>query len=122
MTNQDNTKHLEATPDNIQAILDKAGSRIVSINFTKKNGELRHIMVNARMMQGLKGEDASESAQKATETRKAAHPELIPVMDFELYKAGTEASKCWRYVNSKNVIDMTADGVHYEFSRYGENK
>lgn len=105
---------MQSKEDLVKDILDKAGSHIVSIKFTKKDGSERDIKVNARMMQGLKGEDASESAKKAVETRKQRNPNLIPVIDFDLYKETKDASQCWRYVNASNVIEMSADGRKYD--------
>lgn len=66
------------------ALIVSAGNRVIRVTFTKKDGARRVMRINpAELRNHLKGRDACQSAQKASQTRKERHPHLMPVWDVE---------------------------------------
>lgn len=67
----------------VKKLVSSAGSQIFSVTFTKKDGTSRVMQVQqAAIVNRLVGDAASESAKKATVTRKERHPNLIAVFDI----------------------------------------
>lgn len=85
------------------AMMKTAGSRIFSVTFVKKDGELRTMQVQLPALQKrLVGDDACDAAKRATETRKANNPNLFPVFDV--------ASNGIRSINLDTVQTIKVDG------------
>lgn len=80
------TAHEEAAPTYAQKrdLIAAAGGRIVSVTFTKADGSERVMKVQpATLKTRTKGEAASDAGKRAVATRKARHPNLLPVWDVE---------------------------------------
>lgn len=93
-------------------------THFVSVTFEKKDGSPRTITFNKKVEAGKKGWDnISESARKGIQTRSSKHPNLIPVFDSQLRAQGTDASKCWRFVNTDTVSKVVSDGVESTFRK-----
>lgn len=114
MKKRENTMMTKA--DKIKQILEQNGSKLCSVEFTKKDGSIRVMQVQLRSKKGVKGESASEQAKKAVESRKKNNPDLINVVDVQLRKKGVTESACWRSFNADTVLRIKADGVEYKFS------
>lgn len=93
-------------------------TQFVSVTFVKKDGSLRTITFNKKVTAGIVGEAAAEQYQKAAQTRKEKHPNLISVFDSQLAAKGTDKSKCWRSINTDTVVKVVADGVESNFVKY----
>ena len=90
-------------------IIASSQGRFASITFTKKDGTVRKIRVQpAKLKFHLKGEDASDAGRRAAETRKANHPNLLPVWDIEAFAA--------RSVNLETISRIAANGTVHTFS------
>ena len=60
------------------------GSRIFSVEFIKKDGSYRKMLVqNCVLPTRVKGENASEQAKRAVAARRANHPELYNIWDMD---------------------------------------
>lgn len=93
----------------IKALLATAGARFISIHFTKKDGSDRQMTFNARAAaKRVKGEAASEQAQRATATRSTNNPNLINVWD--------QAKQAFRSINMDTIYRIVIDGVVYDLS------
>lgn len=89
-------------------LIESAKGRFAAVTFTKKDGSLRQMRVQpAKLKFHVKGDAASQAAQKAVETRKARHPHLLPVWD-------TEAAAP-RSVNLATVSRIAVNGAVHEF-------
>lgn len=98
---------MEARRARIRNRINAAGGRFAGVEFIKKDGSLRTMNVQpARLKFEVKGDAASEAAQRATETRKANNPNLMPVWDV--------AADAIRSINLDTVLAVTVDGVRYE--------
>jgi hypothetical protein len=70
--------------DTVREIVAGQGSRFTTVEFVKKDGTLRTMLVqHAATKFRVKGDAASESAQRATATRAAAHPNLLNIYDVD---------------------------------------
>lgn len=99
---------LNAKPSQIRALIETAGSRFISVEFVKKSGELRKMLVNpARLGAVVRKEtfDKSESHVRGAATRKAANPHLLNVWD--------EIAGGPRTINLDTLTQIKVDGVHY---------
>ncbi len=68
----------------IMGIIDGQGSRIFSVEFVKKNGTYRSMQVQAATLpKRVKGDEASEQAQRAAATRKANNPHLYNIWSMD---------------------------------------
>ena len=68
----------------IRDIIDGQGSRIFSVEFVKKNGMYRSMQVQAATLpKRVKGDKASEKAQRAVATRKANYPNLYNIWSMD---------------------------------------
>ena len=88
----------------IRAWVKTAGSRIFSVQFTKKNGDKRIMTVQqAALAPRCKGDDASESAKQGVATRAANHPNLLNVfsMDAKGIRSVNMDSLDWIQINGK---------------------
>lgn len=108
------TKEREAEEKTAAALTEKreliesAGGRFASVVFTKKDGSRRQMRVQpAKLKYHVKGDAASEPAQRAVETRKARHPNLLPVWDVE--------ASAPRSVNLATVSRIAVNGAVHEF-------
>lgn len=80
----------------IKTILKAAGSRYVTVNFTKKNGELRAITFNPRFHLETKG------------TGSPRPSDLFTVVD--------SAKTKWRSFRSESVLSIKANGQVHTFA------
>ncbi|MDW9491705.1 hypothetical protein [Sinorhizobium meliloti] len=97
-----------AKPAQIRALIETAGSRFISVEFVKKTGELRRMLVNpARLGAHLRRDIAikSESHVRGAETRKANNPHLLNVWD--------ELAGAPRTINLDTLTQIKIDGVQY---------
>ena len=79
-----------------------------SVTFTKADGSQRTMRVEpGRVAQHVKGDSATKPGQRATKTRKARHPHLMPVWD-----AGRRA------VRSVNLATVSRIAVGGQVHRY----
>lgn len=93
----------------IKALLATAGARFISIHFTKKDGSDRQITFNpAAAPKRVKGDEASESAQKAVKTRATNNPNLVNVWD--------NGKQSFRSINMDTIYRIKVDGVTYDLS------
>ena len=98
--------------EQIRALVKSAGSQFFSIEFIKKNGEYRTMQVQqAALKNHVKGDTASESAQRAVATRAKNNPNLLNVWDV-----GKHAC---RSVNMDTLRAITINGVRYEVRANG---
>jgi hypothetical protein len=93
----------------ITELLEEANSHFVTVEFTKKNGEERSMNIQqAALKFHVKGDEASESAKKAVETRKANHPELMAVYDVQKHEI--------RSINLDTTSIVRLGGKEYVFA------
>ena len=94
--------------DTIHGVVASQGSKIFSIEFIKKDGSYRKMLVQAAILPKLlKGEAASESAKKGAETRRLNHPELLNIWCMD--------HNACRSVNMDTVMRISGSGhVLYE--------
>ncbi|WP_425051519.1 hypothetical protein [Psychromarinibacter sp. S121] len=89
-------------------LIDSAKGRICAVTFTKKDGSERTMKVQpAKLKFHVKGDAASEPARRASATRAARHPHLLPVWDTE--------AKAPRSVNLATVSRIAVNGHIHEF-------
>jgi len=68
----------------IRSLVEAQGSKIISVEFIKKDGTLRKMLVqNAATRTHVKGEAASEQAKRAAATRALNHPNLLNIFDMD---------------------------------------
>lgn len=94
----------------VKAIIATSGAKIMSITFTKANGDTRKMSFNPKTAKGLVGNKASDSAKQAVATRKANNPHLVSVCDQNLLARGDEANRCWRSINCETVTEIRVGG------------
>lgn len=98
---------LDARREKIKALINQAGGRFAAVDFVKKDGTLRTMQVQpAAGKYHVVGDAASESAQRATETRKANNPHLFPIWDV--------SKQAFRSINLDTVLGVTVNNVRYE--------
>ena len=88
-----------------QALLNSTSGRFISITFIKKDGSERKLTVSPSAVKTHLAENPSESAKKATETRKANNPNLLPVYDVHAKKI--------KSVNLDTITSIKLDGTTY---------
>jgi hypothetical protein len=70
--------------DTIRQIMQSQGSKITSVEFVKKDGSYRKMLVqSAATKTHCVGDAASDSAKQAVETRAANYPNLLNVFDMD---------------------------------------
>lgn len=90
------------------ALIKSAGSRFMSVSFIKKDGTDRLMQIQpAAIKNHLVGDAASDSAKKATATRKANHPNLYPVYDV--------GKRAIRSVNLDTIHTIVVGGETHAF-------
>ena len=100
-------------PLEIKEIIKSNSSKMMSITFTKADGQPRTIQFNPKTAKGVLGEAASEQGKKANATFKANNPEVIKVLDNQLLLKGMEEVRCWRSVKLEAVTKVKAGGKVY---------
>jgi hypothetical protein len=99
----------EARYRQIRALVATAGARFVSITFIKKNGEERTMVYNQlAAAPRVKGEAASEQAQRATATRAERNPNLLNVWD--------NGKQAFRSINMDTIKTVKVDKVEYHIA------
>ena len=92
----------------IKNVINEANSHFCTVHFVKKNGEDRVMNIQyAAMKPRLKGDEASESAKKAVQTRKANNPNLFAVYDVQKHEI--------RSINLDTVYKLISKGNVWEF-------
>ena len=87
-----------------------AGGRFCGVTLTKKDGAERRMQVQpAALNIRVKGDAASERAKRATLTREARHPHLLPVWDV--------LARAPRAINLATVSRIAVDGQVHPFGR-----
>ena len=75
---------VEAKRADVRGAILGEGGKLVAVTFTKRDGTLRTMKVQPPALRSrVKGEAATEAGQRAVATRKANHPELMPVWDVD---------------------------------------
>lgn len=93
--------------DKRELIAASAG-RISAVTFIKKDGTSRTMKVQpATLAKRVKGDAATDAAKRATATRKATHPNLMPVWDVE--------AKAARSINLATVTRIATGGHVHTF-------
>lgn len=70
--------------DQLRRLLESTGSKFTIVQFVKQDGSLRTMLIqHAATKYRVKGEAASESAQRGVATRAANHPELFNTYDVD---------------------------------------
>jgi ribosomal protein S12 methylthiotransferase accessory factor YcaO len=92
-----------------RALLEAAGGRFCAVTFRKKDGTERRMQVQpATLRTRLRGDAASEAARRATRTREARHPHLLPVWDVR--------ARAPRSINLATVSRIAVDGQVHRFA------
>jgi len=87
----------------IREIINAQHNKICSVEFTKKDGSYRKMLVQpAATRTHCAGDKASESARKGSETRKERHPNLLNIFDMD--------RKHIRSFNMDTLIRITGSG------------
>lgn len=87
-------------------LIASAKGRFIRVDFHKVDGSERMMIVQpAKLKFEVKGDEASASAKQGVETRRARHPNLLPVWDVQ--KEGI------RSINMDTVFKIVINGeVH----------
>lgn len=83
--------------------LDSLGNRFAKIEFVKKDGSIRELIVQ----RAAEKYRITGSRPDATETRRRNHPELVNVYSVD--------AKGFRSVDVRTVLSITADGFKIEY-------
>lgn len=89
---------MQNTPENIRKILQAAGGRFVSINFTKANGEKRQLTTNPKQIGEILGTGP-----------KCKDPAVFRIVDVKLNQ--------WRSFRAERVTSITSDGSTTTFDQ-----
>lgn len=101
---------IERNYEDMRALINKAGGRYAGVVFIKKNGERRTMNVQpAKLKFHVKGDKASEQAQRAAKTRAENNPHLMNVWDV--------TKKAPRSINLNTVERITVDGETFEYGK-----
>ena len=92
------------TESEAKQLIVENGHKLFAVTFIKKDGTTRNMQVRTGSEKGLSS-NPSASAQAATLTRKANHPNLINVRDVHAAKMYPERS-AWRSVNLHTMESM----------------
>ena len=85
-------------------MLDTSRSRFMSIEFVKKDGTRRKMVINPRAVATHLAKNPSEAGKRAAETRRVNHPNLIPVY---------EVGKGIKSINTDTVLSVRMGGSEY---------
>jgi len=106
MVNSDNKETFKMTTlskrySEIAHFIESNGSKFMTIEFVKKNGEKRSINFNPRAAKNhLVDEYKSASTAQAVETRKANNPHLLAVWEHN----NSDGSTKFRSINMDTVL------------------
>lgn len=96
--------------EQIKALINSSKGQFCSVVFVKKDGSLRTMQIQpAKLKFEVKGDSACDSAKKATATRQANHPNLMPVWSVD--------AKAIRSVNLDTVESITVKGIRHTFPK-----
>lgn len=104
-----------AKTEQIKNLIREARSSIVSVRFLKKDGTPRTMTFNARHREGIKGLEASESAQQAVATRAKNNPSLVNVIDLAVKRKTRKAEASWRSFDCERVVSVKSGGSEVTF-------
>lgn len=89
------------TRSNIAHLLHSAGGRFASVEFVKKDGTPRRMIIQPSTGKfHIKGTQPDQSA-----LRRSRHPHLLPIWDAQ--------NKGWRSVNLDTVYALTVDRTRF---------
>lgn len=90
-------------------LIASSGGRFCSVTFIKADGSERTMQVQpAALRHHVKGDAASDAAKRATHTRKARHPHLLPVWDAK--------ASAPRSVNLATITRIAVGGQVHRFT------
>ena len=89
-------------PTTLREFLNNEGSTIVSIEFTKKNGEKRRILFNPRDRKEIKGFG-----------ERNTNPDILRVRDFNIARQNGQGA--WRSMNINSISKIRSRGKTYTF-------
>ncbi|MEQ9565441.1 MAG: hypothetical protein RLN85_06450, partial [Pseudomonadales bacterium] len=95
----------------IRALIETTGSRFISVEFRKKDGTLRRMLVNpAKLPAEMRADNGnkSESHVRGAQTRKAQNPNLLNVWDHH--------KDAPRSINLATLDRIRIDGVEYRLT------
>lgn len=96
-----------ARRDQINGLIDSAGSTFLAIEFIKDDGTLRTIQVQLPVAKfKVVGDEAAEHRQRAVATRKVNNPHLRNLWDV--------SRKGFRSVNLDRVLSVTVRGTQFK--------
>lgn len=88
--------------ETIREFLRESGSTIISVEFVKKNGEVRKIQFNPRDRQEIVGTGTNST-----------NPDIIRVRDFSIARENGQGA--WRSFDANRVISITSNGNTFNF-------
>lgn len=103
--------HEAAAPEYAEKadLITSAGGRFCAVTFIKADGSERVMQVQpAKLAKHVKGDAATDAGKRAVATRKARHPNLLPVWDVK--------AKAPRSINLATVTTIAVDGMAYAYS------
>ena len=86
----------------IREFLQSSGSTIISVEFVKKNGEIRKIQFNPRDRQEIVGTGTNNT-----------NPDIIRVRDFSIARENGQGA--WRSFEVNRVVSITSNGNTFTF-------
>ncbi len=103
-------EHEQAAPDYAEKrqLIEAAKGRFCAVTFIKKDGTERTMQVQPATLKGhVKGDTATDAGKQAVATRKATHPNLLPVWDAK--------AKAPRSINLATVSRIAVNGTVHEY-------
>ena len=103
--------HEEAAPAYAEKrqLIEAAGGRFCAVTFTKKDGTERTMQVQpATLKNHVKSDAATDAGKRAIATRKATHPNLLPVWDA--------IAKAPRSINLATVSRIAVNGQIHDYA------
>lgn len=103
-------EHEQAAPAYAEKrqLIEAAKGRFCAVTFTKKDGTERTMQVQpATLRQHVKGDTATDTGKRAVATRKATHPNLLPVWDAK--------AKAPRSINLATISRIAVNGTVHEY-------
>lgn len=95
------------TYEQLKALIEGQGSRFVTVEFLKKDGSLRTMLVqSAATKYRVLGEAAAESAQRAAQTRRERYPNLLNIYDVD--------RDAIRSINLDTVLTIVSGATLYQ--------
>jgi len=84
-----------------------AAKDIIGVSFYKTDGSSRIMAIRRKTMFGVKGDQASPTAQQARRTRRKNHPHLISVLEMRGGKPQ------WRTLNLATMYSIRVNGERF---------